>query len=106
MKRIGVLPTLCLLIPALQSAIATVSLSNSPQRPGPGDSRKEIPLGTAVPDWRLKTSGGETVALSELRGNVVVLDFWANRCGLATNWSRCSINFHGSIKTNASVSSR
>jgi thiol-disulfide isomerase/thioredoxin len=51
------------------------------QRPRPGDRVKEITIGSAAPDWKLKTVQGETVALSELRGQVVVLDFWANWCG-------------------------
>jgi thiol-disulfide isomerase/thioredoxin len=62
----------------LQGASADLSIA---QRPRPGDKVKEIALGSAAPDWRLKTVEGETVALSEWRGKVVVLDFWANWCG-------------------------
>lgn len=51
-----------------------------PQRPRPGDKVKEVAIGSAAPDWQLKTVEGETIALSELRGKVVVLDFWANWC--------------------------
>ena len=53
----------------------------APQRPRPWDKVKEVAIGSAAPDWRLKTADGETVTLSELRGKVVVLDFWANWCG-------------------------
>ena len=54
---------------------------SAPQLPRPWDKVKEVALGSAAPDWRLKTAEGKTVALSELRGEVVVLDFWANWCG-------------------------
>src|SRR5262245_65077693 len=47
----------------------------APQRPRPWDKVKEVAIGSAAPDWRLKTVEGKTVALSELRGKVVVLDF-------------------------------
>jgi thiol-disulfide isomerase/thioredoxin len=57
------------------------SFSTAPQRPRPWDKVKELAIGSAAPDWRLKTVEGETAALSELRGKVVVLDFWANWCG-------------------------
>jgi len=34
-----------------------------------------------APDFALKTSNGETVTLSSLEGEVVVLNFWATWCG-------------------------
>jgi len=42
---------------------------------------KQVDIGSPAPAWRLKTVEDETVALSEMRDKVVVLDFWANWCG-------------------------
>jgi len=45
----------------------------------------EPPLGAQTgelaPDFELRTSEGETLRLSSLRGKVVLLDFWATWCG-------------------------
>jgi len=53
----------------------------SAQRPGPESMRGDLAIGTRAPDWKLKTVDGKSVRLSDLRGKVVVLDFWANWCG-------------------------
>ncbi len=34
-----------------------------------------------APEWKLLDAAGNTVSLSGLRGNIVVLDFWATWCG-------------------------
>jgi thiol-disulfide isomerase/thioredoxin len=38
------------------------------------------PDGTVAPDFKMKTYDGGTVSLSDLRGKVVMLDFWATWC--------------------------
>lgn len=40
-----------------------------------------IQVGDLAPDFTLETLDGEKVTLSELRGKVVVVDFWATWCG-------------------------
>jgi len=41
---------------------------------------KLLAVGRLAPDWVLKTPDGKKVRLSDLRGNVVVMDFWATWC--------------------------
>jgi peroxiredoxin len=44
-------------------------------------SRAEPPLGEPAPDFALKSIAGTNLRLSEYRGEVVVLTFWASWCG-------------------------
>ena len=38
-------------------------------------------LDRIAPDWELEDVNGEKITLSDLKGNVLVLDFWATWCG-------------------------
>ena len=46
----------------------------------PADERRGLPLGDAAPDFRLLDLERRRVKLTELRGRVVLLDFWATWC--------------------------
>jgi cytochrome c biogenesis protein CcmG/thiol:disulfide interchange protein DsbE len=39
------------------------------------------PMDGPAPDFEFTTFDGETMSLSDLRGNIVVLNFWASWCG-------------------------
>jgi len=66
---------------AAGSKSASAEPGASPQMPRPWDKVKEVVIGSVAPGWRLKTVDGTSIALSELRGSVVVMDFWAHWCG-------------------------
>jgi peroxiredoxin len=45
------------------------------------ESRPTLQPGQVAPDFELKTPDGRTVSLHEMRGKVVVIDFWGTWCG-------------------------
>jgi thiol-disulfide isomerase/thioredoxin len=44
-------------------------------------NRQPIAVGSPVPEIRIKNPDGKEIALSDLKGKVVLLDFWASWCG-------------------------
>ncbi len=45
------------------------------------EDNKLLAVGSLAPDWKLSDAVGATRSLSDYRGQVVVLDFWATWCG-------------------------
>ncbi len=39
-----------------------------------------LPIGSQAPDWTLQTPDGQSVSLSQFKGSVVLMDFWATWC--------------------------
>jgi peroxiredoxin len=67
----------CLVLPA---GLA-IWMSNHAERPVQRPPVKEEGKRQIAPDFALKDIDGKTVRLSDYRGKVVLLDFWATWCG-------------------------
>ena len=61
---------------------ASFSEAESPQpKTRPGFERGVVQVGDEAPNFMLRDLAGNVVSLSQLRGKVVLLNFWATWCG-------------------------
>ncbi len=61
-----------------------LALAQAAQREMPAEQKQQVTENRSdapAPDFTLEQLGGGTVKLSELKGKIVVLDFWATWCG-------------------------
>ena len=56
-----------------------VAKNNTPQKPTASPNRP--PGSTPAPDFTLATTTGELVSMSDLKGKVILLNFWGTWCG-------------------------
>jgi peroxiredoxin len=64
---------------------------------------RHLALGAPAPDFALRTLAGDTVRLSALRGERVVLAFWAPWCGVCKVESSSLSQLHGTVGGSARV---
>ena len=62
-----------------KSASEKVAKNNTSQKPAARPNRP--PGSTPAPDFTLATTTGELVSMSDLRGKVILLNFWGTWCG-------------------------
>ncbi|MBN1237246.1 MAG: redoxin domain-containing protein [Gammaproteobacteria bacterium] len=74
LSRAGLSRTVQLLLAATALALAAAG------RAGIAAAAEAL-AGAAAPDFVLKSAGGSNIRLSEYRGEVVLLSFWATWCG-------------------------
>ena len=62
-----------------KSVSEKVAKNTAPQKPAASPNRP--PGSTLAPDFTLATTTGELVSMSDLRGKVILLNFWGTWCG-------------------------
>lgn len=70
----------CLVL-ALCFGGTTLNLSTRVNAGNSATGNRQLAVGDVAPNWTLSDAKGRTHSLSDYRGKIVVLDFWASWCG-------------------------
>ena len=68
-------------VAALLGTVACSFSENSSEKANPKSAVKQDKTRKIAPEFALKDASGRTVHLSDYKGKVVLLDFWATWCG-------------------------
>ncbi len=79
------------------------SATNARNRIELGKAAPETMMGKVAPDFSLHDLDGQTVSLSALRGQPVLLDFWASWCGVCAQSMPTVELMHRSLKNKLAV---
>jgi len=63
-----------------QAAVAPAKSASASKKPAAASKPTGLEVGNLAPEINLPTPEGKTLALSSLRGNIVLIDFWASWC--------------------------
>ena len=67
-------------VPAGATEPIEIVLPDAPERPA-GGALAGLKVGDAAPDFTVTTLTGQRIALADLKGKTVLVDFWATWCG-------------------------
>ena len=82
MRKLVVVSFYLMLSAVGQIVVAQGPVIFAPAKTAPHDrGMKLLPVGETAPNWQLNDADGKLHSLSEYRGKVVVMDFWATWCG-------------------------
>jgi len=62
-------------------AMAAAAIKAAPAQPAANEPRETLRVGEVAPDFVMQDVTGRELKLSDFKGKVVVLDFWATWCG-------------------------
>ena len=69
----------------MRKLLPLAMLLTASMSPGIAVPASTVAPGLPAPDFALTTAAGQNLRLSEWRGEVVVLNFWARSCGVCTD---------------------
>ncbi|MGQ0828774.1 MAG: TlpA family protein disulfide reductase [Bacteroidota bacterium] len=70
-----------LLVLAAVSVFAFGFIKSEPNSKDPGEAIVGLEVGNKAPDLKFKNPQDKEIALSSLKGKIVLIDFWASWCG-------------------------